>query len=242
MNFDKATSIEKVDICLQRKGKFVLEGIVMDESTGNPIPKTLVTVHHRDMLFDRVTAYTDDMGYYRIESLGAGEFIVHVDAEHSGFVRKRKPITIDEEVKINHLHFALKPGVTISGKFVDETGNEVEIGPRAYGLAYKYGYPHPETQSWSGSRNKYSAKGRFQGNTFNGGEGDYEEEYMDFPSPGSFIIEGMIPGKTIFRFHPKTERQIVKEILYNGQDIMDSGIETKPGQQIKDVTIVIGTR
>jgi len=52
----------------------------------------------------------------------------------------------------------------------------------------------------------------------------------------------MIPGKTIFRFHPKTEGQIVKEILYNGQDIMESGIETKPGQQIKDVTIVIGTR
>jgi len=122
VHFDKAKSIEKVDICLQRKGEFILEGIVTDDSTGNPIPKTLVTVHYRDMLFDRVTAYTDDMGYYRIESLGAGEFIVHVDAEHSGFVRKRKPITIDEAVKINHLHFALKPGVTIRGKFVDENG------------------------------------------------------------------------------------------------------------------------
>jgi len=50
-----------------------------------------------------------------------------------------------------------------------------------------------------------------------------------------------MPGKTIFRFHPKTEGQIVKEILYKGRNIMETGLETKPGQEIKDVTIVIGT-
>jgi len=243
VHFDKAKSVEKVDIRLQKKNEFTLEGTVTDDSTGNPIAKALVTVHHRDMLFDRVTAYTDGKGYYQIESLGAGAFLVHIDAEHAGFVKKRKPITIDESVKINHLNVALKPGVTIHGKIVDENGNEeVEIGPRAYGLAHKSGYPYPETQSWSGARNKYSAKGRSHNGTFNGGEGDYEEEYMDFPTPGSFIIEGMIPGKTTFRFHPKTEGQIVKEILYKDQNIMESGIETKPGQEIKDVTIVIGTR
>jgi hypothetical protein len=30
------------------------------------------------------------------------------------------------------------------------------------------------------------------------------------------------------------------KILHDGRDIMESGIQTKPGQEIKDVTIVIG--
>jgi hypothetical protein len=51
----------------------------------------------------------------------------------------------------------------------------------------------------------------------------------------------MMPGKTILRFHPKTQGQVVKQILYNGQNIMDTGIETKSGQEVKDITIVVGT-
>jgi len=31
-----------------------------------------------------------------------------------------------------------------------------------------------------------------------------------------------------------------EEILYNGQNIMETGLETKPGQEIKDVIVVIG--
>ena len=240
--FAEENAVVGIDIHLKKKGRYVLEGVVTDETTGDVIPKTLVTVHHRDMLFDRVLTYTDEQGHYRIESLGTGEFLVHVDAEPWGFVRTRKLVLIEPAQERNQLNFTLRPGVTISGEFVDENGDPIGISPQAYGLAYRDGYPDPETMSWSGSRNKYGVRGSSGDNTFNGGEGDYEEEYMDFPTPSTFIVEGIIPGKTVFRFHPKTEGQIVTDILYDGQSIMETGIETMPGHEIKDVIIMIRTQ
>jgi hypothetical protein len=241
VSFEETKSVKQIDICLQEKGEFILEGIVTDETTGHPIPKALVTVHHRDMLFDHMTTYTDEQGRYRIESLGTGEFLVHVDAKPWGFVRTRKLIEMKTKAKTIVLDFTLQPGVTISGKVVDENGIPEDIAPSAYGLAYRYGYSNPGSKSWSGTRNRYStkSKGRFTSTFFRGGEGDYEEEQMEFPDPKSFIIEGMIPGKTIFYFNPKNEGQKVKEILYHGENVLETGIDTKPGQEIKDVTIVI---
>jgi protocatechuate 3,4-dioxygenase beta subunit len=63
VTFDGTKSVENVDICLQKKGEFVLEGVVTDEKTGNPIPKAWVIIHHRDMLTDYVTTYTDQQGH-----------------------------------------------------------------------------------------------------------------------------------------------------------------------------------
>ena len=51
----------------------------------------------------------------------------------------------------------------------------------------------------------------------------------------------MMPGKTIISFSPKKEGCKVLEILYNGRNIMETGLETKTGQKIKDITIVIET-
>jgi|GEM_PF-4191404 len=244
VSFDDAKSVDGINIHLAKKGEFILEGSVTDEITGNAISKTLVTIHHRDMLFDRLTTYTDEKGHYRVESLGAGDFLVHVDAEPWGYVRTRKPVKI-ETAKVIQLDFNLRPAARISGKIADENGNPVEISDRTYGLAYREGYSTPETMSWSGVNNKYGIRSKSEnehgsGNTFNGGEGDYEEEYMDFPTSNTFVIEGMRPGKTILRFHPKSQERVLKEILYNGQNILETGIETQPGQEIKDVTIVVG--
>jgi len=242
VHFEDTKSVEEVNIRLQMKGEFILEGVVTDEKAGNPIPKALVTVHRRDMLFARVTAYTDEQGRYRIESIGAGEFLVHVDAEPWGFVRTRKPVEIKAATKTTSLGFTLRPGATISGKFVNENGNPIEIAPRAYGSSYRYDQKNAEIGSWSGVRNRYGVKGKagYTSPTFKGGEGDYEEAHMVFPTPRTFIIKGIIPGKTILLFHPRTKGQTVKEILYKGKNIIETGIETKPGQETKDVTIVIG--
>ena len=49
--------------------------------------------------------------------------------------------------------------------------------------------------------------------------------------PGDHTMIGMSTNK---------ERQKVVKVLYEGRDIMKSGIDTKPGQEIKDVTIVVG--
>lgn len=241
VSFEETKSVKQIDIRLQEKGEFILEGVVTDETTGHPIPKALVTVHHRDMLFDRMTTYTDEQGRYRIESLGAGKFLVHIDAKPWGFVRTRKLIEMKTQVKTNVLDFTLRPGATISGTFVDGNGSPIEIAPSAYGFAYRFDYSNPNSKSWTGTRNRYGtkSKGRFTSTFFKGGEGDYEEEQMEFPDSNSFTIEGMMPGKTILRFNPRTKGQTVKEILYHGENITETGIDTKPGQEIQDVTIVI---
>ncbi|MFB0554328.1 MAG: M56 family metallopeptidase [Phycisphaerae bacterium] len=242
VTFDEKMSMEDIDIRLQKKGEFILEGVVTDQRTGNPVPKTLVTVHHRDMLFDYITTYTNEQGRYRIESIGTGEFFVHVDAKLWGFVRTMKPVEIEASIKTTVLDFKLRPGVTISGKLVDEDGNPIEIDRSAWGSAYRRYDPNSTKTiyTWIGVRNRYSTAG-LTSVYFHASEGDYEDERMIFPTPSSFIIEGMIPGRTILFFNPRIRSQAVKEILYNGENISKAGIETRPGQEIKDVTIVIKT-
>jgi len=242
VRFDGKQKCENIDIRLRRKGGLILEGTVTDD-TGKPVPEAFVVAHRRDMLFDFVTDYTDKQGRYQIQGLGDGEFLVHVDAAHRELVRTRTPIVIDRANRRAQLDFALKRGVTISGKFVDEDGNDWQIG-QSYG--------HAIIKDWWGStgsfsltdfRNKYRSKDVRKGSpgSFHRGQGDYGSAEMLFPAENTFIAEGMMPGKTIINFSPKKEGCNVLEILYNGRNIMETGIETKPGQKIKDITIVIET-
>jgi ankyrin repeat protein/beta-lactamase regulating signal transducer with metallopeptidase domain len=239
--FGKDKSVKNVNIRLTKQGGFSLEGVIKDDNTGKPVSKTLVTAHLRDMLFGYLTAYTDDNGNYHINNLSDGEYFVHVDAEPWGYVRTHKSLKIEDK-RSTRLDFSLRQSAVISGNFIDENGKPFEIADRSYGLAFKYGYPHPETMEWTGTMNKYSEKGMSAGNsynTFNGDQGDYEEEYMVFPTANTFHIQGMLPGKTMLRFYPKDEGAIVKHIFYNGQDIKETGIETLPGEKIRGVSIVI---
>ena len=249
VSFDDTKSVEQADIRLQKKGEFILEGVVTDEKTGDPVPKALVTVHHRDMLWDHLTTYTDEQGRYRIESIGAGAFLAHIDAEPWGFVRTRKPVEIKAASNTTTLDFTLKPSATISGKFVDENGTPIEIASGAFGSSHRNDMSDQKTSkatswSWDSSRNRYGVKER-TGHTnsrhyFESGEGDYERAYMDLPTPSTFIIKGVMPGRTILNFYLRTEGRTVKEISYRGENITETGLETKPGQEIKDITIVIG--
>lgn len=240
ITFDDQWDVKNIDIRLQKTGGLVLEGTVVDEG-GEPVPEAFVVVHRRDMLFDFVTAYTDERGSYEIQGLGDGEFLVHVDAVHRGFVRTRIPIDIGRANQRTQLDFVLRPGVAISGRFVDEEGNDWQIGQ-------SYGYVNIKdrqglTSSFSLTdfRNKYRPKDirRGSGGSFSQGEGDYDDGQMIFPTESTFVIQGMMPGHTMISFFPKKEGCEVVEILYNGQSIMETGIETKPGQEIEGVTIVI---
>jgi len=240
ISFTKAGAAENVDIRLQTRGEYALEGTITDESTGSPIEKALVVIHHTDMLFDQVTAYTDAQGHYRIESLGPGEFLVHVDAKPFGYVRKREPLTINSETKESRLDLSLKPGVTIRGKFVDAAGKPVEFTWPAYGGAYHSPNPDGQGPSWSGSANRYSVGERKEQATFIGGSGDYNSEQMDFPTASTFRIEGMLPGLTFVKFEPKASDLMVQSILYKGQNIIPAGFETTlADREVQDVTIVL---
>ena len=248
ITFDKKQRVDNIDIKLQREGGLILKGSVVDEA-GRPVPEAFVVVNRRDMLFDLVTAYSDEQGRYQIQGLGNGGFQVHVDAVHRGFVRTRIPIDLDQTSKTRRRNFTLKRGVLISGKLVDEKGNDWPIG-WSYGLARIVKNEHDKdwqndygSFSTSGFRNKYwpqEAEGR-SGDHFRPGQGDYDDGQMIFPTKSTFVIQGMMPGHTMLSFSPKKKGQKVVRILQGGRDIMESGIDTQPGQEIKDVTIVIGT-
>ncbi len=243
ITFDEEPSIDNIDITLQKEGGLVIEGTVTDEA-GKPVPQAFVVVHRRDMHFDLVTAYTDEQGRYQIQGLGDGEFLVHVDAVHRGLVRTRTPVDLDNAKKKTQRDFALTQGVAISGKFVDEQGNDWQIG-QSYGHAVIEGQPgsfpgFSLTSFWN--KHRHNTVARATGGSFSPGEGDYTGSHMFFPTKSTFVIQGMMSGKTMIRFSPKKENQEVVKILHDGQNIMESGIVSQPGQEIKDVTIVIATR
>ncbi len=247
ITFGEKRSVDNINITLQKEGGLILEGTVLDDA-GKPVPEAFVVVHRRDMLFDFVTAYTDEKGHYQIQGLGDGEFLVHVDAVHRGLVRTRTPIDLDSASKKTQQDFTLARGVTISGKFVDEESNDWQINS-SYGHAnianIKDQHGPSSAFSLTNFRNKHRPKNvsrRGSGGAFSRGEGDYHHSQMLFPTKSTFLIQGMKPGHTTIGFSPKKEGQKVVIILHDGQDIIKSGIETKPGQEIKDVTIVIETQ
>lgn len=306
IDFDGTPGVAGIDIRLRKEGGLILEGTVTDEA-GSPVPEAFVVVHRPDMLFDFVTAYTDQQGRYRIQGLAPGEFLVHVDAVHRGFVRNRGPLqlgssrtnqqdaTLRREVTIsgkvtsytdqrghyriqgrargeylvhedpvhggsvrNRSSFdidggsrtiqqdiTLRRGVAISGKFVDEHGDAWWIG-ESYGDAIVDNPQQTSVSSFSLTdfRNKHRPRGvqRVFGGSFLRGQGDYERAQMLFPTRTSFVIQGIMPGKTRIFFHPKKVHQQVLKILYRGRDILNCGITTTPGQEIDGVTIVVGMR
>ena len=243
ITFDDESTIENIDITLKKEGGLILEGTVTDE-TGEPVPEAFVVVHRRDMLFDFVTAYSDQRGKYQIQGLGAGEFLVHVDAVHRGLVRTRIPIGLDRANKRMQQNFTLARGVAISGKFIDEQGNPWQID-QSHGYANITNYLNWDsnfslTKFWNKHR-PIDVKAS-SGGPFSTGKGQYGGGQMLFPTKSTFGIQGMMPGNTMINFFPMKEGQKVVKMLHNGRSITEWGIASKPGQEIEDVTIVIGKR
>ncbi len=118
---------EGIDITLKTEGGLTLEGTVANED-GAPVPEALVLVHPSDMFFGYQTTYTDERGKYRVGGLGDGEFLVHVDGAHRGYVRMRNYVDLDDAKERTVCDFTLTEGVLITGKFVDEKGNDWQIG------------------------------------------------------------------------------------------------------------------
>ncbi len=237
ISFENGRSVENVNITRRKEGGLVIAGTVRDEA-GKPVPDAFVVVHPRDMYGGLVTAYTNPQGHYQIQGLGEGEYQVHVDAIHRGLVRTRMPIRLGETAKKTELNFTLQRGATISGKLVDENGldwKDTGILARAIvSTGERSGFlPNVDL------RNKYQPKnsdGMARGWLYLG-KGAYPDGQMIFPTESTFIVQGMMPGHTTFQFE---SLQKIAKILHAGQDILDSGIDTEPGQEIKDVTIVIG--
>ena len=243
VTFDGENVIRNIDIPMKKTGGLVLEGLVTEENTSQPISEALVSIFHFDMFFDLFYAYTDGQGRYRIEGLGEGKFIVHVDGVHKGFVKTRKLVTIEPEAKETQLDFTLRRGVTISGRFVDDEGNPWRWwANRSSGSAYVKGSPGGGAASTLGCRNKYAPSYIREGHSIfsEEGEGDHPSTKMVFPTESTFLLPAVMSGKTFVDFSSRGKGERVLKILHEGKDIWKTGLVTESGQEIKDVTIVIG--
>ncbi|UCE49426.1 MAG: carboxypeptidase regulatory-like domain-containing protein, partial [Phycisphaerales bacterium] len=234
--------VENVDIPMARTGGLTLAGLVTDKSTGAPVGEALVSLFHFDMWFDLLCGYTNDQGRYQIDGLGEGKFIVHVDAVHKGLVKTRKIVTIDSEMQKAKLDFPLSRGVVIGGRFVDENGDPCKVD-RGFGSARSDGPGRGGPASNFNYSNKYAPQHIRNGTTIfcEEGEGDCLSVMMVFPTETSFLFPAVVPGKTVISCNPGGSARRVRKILCQGRDISRTGLVTKAGQKIDDVTIVIGT-
>ena len=241
VTFGDAGSVGDVDIVMKKHGGLAVVGVVTDESTGAAVGEALVTIFHADMFFDLFYAYTDEQGRYRLDELGDGTFIVHVDARHEGYVKSRKLLTIDRKNARTELDFSLRRGVNIRGNLVDERGNPYRAG-RSYGYAsrkrggfaaasnFRYGNRHAPDYLRSSSTVFYEE-----------GEGDASGTIMAFPRDSSFLLPAVAAGEIVIGFHPRGRGERVSKILYRGRDIRQAGLVVEAGRDIEDVTIVIQT-
>ena len=241
--FDEKQVVEGVDIAARKKGGLVLEGAVLSADTGKPVPEALVVVKHRDMRDDRVTAYTDAQGRYRIECLGSGGFLAHVDATPDGFERMTQAFSLGKGDSPTRLDLSVKRGVTISGNFIDESGKEIApVVSNTWGWASIPARPSQKSASYSIPINRRASKTIGQRNALlSSHEGeDFETAPMAFPSYRSFLIEGMPPGgETRLSCRPETKGVEVRRILYQGKDVRESGFPTKAGDRIEGISIVL---
>lgn len=233
--------VDGVDIAMQRTGGLALEGRVTVHETGEAVGEALVSIFHFDMFFDLFCSYTDGQGQYRIEGLGEGTYMVHVDAVHKGFVKTRHMVNMSEQNKGAQMDFGLSRGVLISGTIVDEAGNRLE-------LDRPFGHVEVEGRGFGGRAsnfpygNRYAPEHIRKGTTviYEEGEGDATSAMMIFPTPSSFLVPAVMPGKPAFDFRPRGQR--ILRILYQGRDILKTGLAAEAGQKIKGVTIVASTR
>lgn len=233
--------VEAVDIRMQRGGGLALTGTVTAEGTGEPVPEAMVSLFHHDMFFDLFATYTDAEGRYRFDGLGEGTFIVHIDAVHKRWVKTRKTITVEADADETRLDFTLRKGVRISGDLVDEQGKPWPRGRN-------FGHVHVESPNTGPASNfpygnRYAPEHIRKATTiwYESGEGDCPLTMMMFPTETSFLFPAAMPGKTSFDFRPRGQGERLLKILYQDRDISRTGLVTEPGQDLDDVTIVVGT-
>ena len=247
LTFDGEKAHTDIDIRLAKTGGAVLDGTVTDRETGKAISGALVTVHHDDMLFDRVLAYTDENGQYHLEGLSDGKMLVHVDAAPCGWVRTTKELVIRDPDEKCVVDVTLRKGVIIKGRLVDRTGNPLDIGSlRCYGwaIAATTDGKNPN-RSFSAVPSKHYPQthdGHGPNLSFSPTEGDYRDAKMIFPTKSTFEIYGLMPGDTTLSFDPKRPNWQFIRIRTGGKDLPTMGkFKTTAGEVLEDVELVVKT-
>ncbi|UCD51506.1 MAG: tetratricopeptide repeat protein [Phycisphaerales bacterium] len=240
VTFGEASLVEGVDIAMASSGGLAIAGLVTERESGQPVAQALVTIFHHDMFFDLFYTYTDEQGRYRLEGLGEGKFIVHVDAVHQGYVKTRKIAVVKPDAVLTQLDFTLRPGANISGTVVDETGQPYHVG-RGFGNASRRRGGFAARASNFPYGNMHAPEFIRRGSTVfcEEGEGDVLGTTMVFPTETSFLLPAVAPGDVLIRFRPRGRGESVTKILYEGRDILKTGLKVEPCRSVTGIGIIV---
>lgn len=116
---DSANHVTDLELRVLRGG--VITGRATDAVTGAPIAGMEFSTRGPTS----TTAETDSDGVYRIEGLNAGSYVVRrrwMPGYRHGEDRENKSATVELGKETSGIDFSVPPGVTLSGRVVDENG------------------------------------------------------------------------------------------------------------------------
>jgi hypothetical protein len=147
------------------KGSAVIAGRVLTADTGRPVKRARVVVAGGGR--GGRTATTDDQGRYRIEELGAGNYMV--TASKTGFVdsvfgqrrplQPGTPVVVAEAQAIANIDLRLTRGGVITGRLMDEDGEPLA---RAIVTVQRYRYVSGERQLTPAGADQTDDRGQYR--------------------------------------------------------------------------------
>ena len=177
---------------------------------------------------------TQQDGSFSIANVPPGRYVA---VARSGG-RQNQPRTAVQAVVVNGqniggIALALQPGVTLTGNIVVESSGAP--APTDYsGFRIDAPEANPLPIGGGGRGGPFGTGGRAAPN-------------------GSFQVSNLLPGRHYIRVtgQPQTQGQVLgqastqwnlKTVLVSGQDVTDSGVDLKPGENVDNVTIVMSDR
>ncbi len=241
----------EVNITIPERFLRNLGGTVVNKATREPLKNARVSIKSADnvnSLFGDSAEFgskneTDEQGRWNYKELPAGKYTLTVQPPYSYETSGEKN---QQKTKTPKLA-AYQKEIVIEEKDVPDFVVELGYGSSVSGvISVENGQNLPARTMVS----LIEEEGKSNG-TANIGE-DYEDGSMRQGKTApkktdDFKIEGLPGGKFYFNISPgsssgeteKKEEFYVKSILYGGRDITDSMLETKEGEELKGIQIVL---
>ena len=181
-----------------------IQGRIIWEGTGEPIPNVLVTTSNEEsdqlgVMASNTRAVSDDQGVFSVTNLIPGRYILRVSSFNEGLAYPRK-VEVAQAASVTGQDLVVSKGVRIAGKFVNSVTKEPIAGGRIWGRS--------KSSMNTAVSFVVKADGRFEGRMM----------------PGGVTLEANFGGKGYLR----REQAKIARTLIAGQDQTDIVYEVDP--------------
>lgn len=220
-----------VDLQIRASGGLSLAGTVVDSESGLPIPRTLITVFHREATLHRTAIYTEPDGTYELKTMGPGPYQVVADARAEGFARESKWVDLSQGRQADTVDFELEMGIAVSGKIITDDGRPLR-------QRHIYAYVSPPASKTPKRTGRYASNTR--GLTYVQVGAQPERIHVDHDL--NFSVEGACAGQIDMHFSNLPRGYYVASIRHEDFDMTHKTPEFEPGQDIGGLEVVLSNR